>query len=159
MKRLADWFGWLAGLSVFLMALLVFCEVISRYVFHHAFMVADEYSAYLLVWSVFLGFGYTMKGGGHIRVTAVITRFSPKARDRLRLITLIILLAYVAVFAVYCSKLVFWTHRLGLRSETWIETPQYFIQIIMPIGLFAFALELLLEIKQTVKSLRGLASE
>ena len=154
MGKLIDSFGWLSGLSVILMALLVFVEVISRYLFQDAFMVGDEYSAYLLIWCVFLGLGYTMREGGHIRVTAVAERMSSRGKNRLRLITLIVFSAYVLVFAIYCTKLVFWTHRLGLRSETWIETPQYVIQIIMPIGLFAFLLELLIEIKNALRSLR-----
>lgn len=159
MGKWVDRLGWIAGLSIFIMALLVGYEVVLRYIFHRAPMIADEFSAYLLILCVFFGLGYTLKRGGHIRADAVVKKLPPKMVIRLRLITLIIFLAYAVVFGIECFKLVLFSYNLHLRSESWLETPQYLVQIVMPIGLAGLVLALLFEIKQAVTSVRGSSPE
>lgn len=153
-SKLTWWLGCAAGLSVCLMAVIVFCEVVSRYIFNNALMIGDEFSAYLLVFCTFLGLAYTMKRGGHIRVTALIVRLRPSTASRLRLVTLVLLFVFVSIYCVECYKLVLYSYQLNLRSETWLRTPQWVIQVVMPLGFTAFILELLVQIKQAIKSLR-----
>ncbi len=37
-------------------------------------MVSDEFSAYFMVFSVFLGLAYTLKEGKHIKITLITSR-------------------------------------------------------------------------------------
>ena len=48
-EKVADFFGYVSGWLVPAMMLLVAVEVFMRYVLHDPAMVADEFSAYMLV--------------------------------------------------------------------------------------------------------------
>jgi TRAP-type C4-dicarboxylate transport system permease small subunit len=50
------------------MALLVFANVVARYVFNHSFVWAEEVSRYMMVWVGFLGAGLVLRLGAHIAV-------------------------------------------------------------------------------------------
>lgn len=149
--KLSYWSGLLAALFIVLMVLLVSYEVILRYVFKRAPMVADEFSAYLLVACIFIGLAYTMKEKGHIKVEVVVSRLAPEQAHWLRLFTLIVCLLTVGIFFWESVQLVFHSYDLGRRSQTWLLTPTYLVQIVMPIGFFLFFLQVLAEISKTVR--------
>ena len=65
---IANLVGFLSAWLVPLMMMLVVVDVFMRYVMRHPLMIADEFSAYLLVALSFLGFAYTWRQGGHVRV-------------------------------------------------------------------------------------------
>lgn len=50
------------------MAVLVFANVVARYVFNHSFVWAEEVSRYMMVWVGFLGAGLVLRLGAHIAV-------------------------------------------------------------------------------------------
>jgi TRAP-type transport system small permease protein len=50
------------------MAVLVICNVISRYVFSHSFSWVEEASRYMMIWAALLGAGPALRVGGHIAI-------------------------------------------------------------------------------------------
>jgi TRAP-type C4-dicarboxylate transport system permease small subunit len=51
-----------------LMALLVFANVVARYLFNYSFVWAEELSRYMMVWVGLLGAGLVLRVGAHIAV-------------------------------------------------------------------------------------------
>ena len=99
-ENIANIGGYFSGWLVPLMMLLVLYEVFMRYVLNQPPMIADEFSAYMLVALTFLGAAYTWKEKGHVRITALISRLPPKVSSWARLIALVIAL----IFAVILSQ-------------------------------------------------------
>jgi TRAP-type C4-dicarboxylate transport system permease small subunit len=60
------------------MAVVVFSEVIFRYVLLLPLFWTEEFARYCLVWSSLLGAGVALKRGQHIAVTYVAERFPPR---------------------------------------------------------------------------------
>lgn len=54
------------------MTIIVFAQVIARYVFHNSFEWAEEISRFLVVWITFGGSAYAFRKGAHIGVTAMV---------------------------------------------------------------------------------------
>jgi len=79
--------GYLAGLGIFIMGILVFFEVISRYIFNSPTVWSQEISAYLFIWSMFIGAAYTLQRGRHIYVDLLINKLVKSKRSIIRLIT------------------------------------------------------------------------
>ena len=50
------------------MAVLVFANVVSRYVFNYSFIWVEELSRYMMIWVGFLGAGLVLRVGAHIAV-------------------------------------------------------------------------------------------
>ena len=81
-EKIAYLGGYFSGWLVPLMMMLVVVDVFMRYVMHQPLMVADEFSAYMLVALSFLGLAYTWREKGHVRIEIFVNRLS---RRNLRL--------------------------------------------------------------------------
>jgi len=62
------------------MTLVVFLEILFRYVFHLPLFWTEEFARYCLVWSSLLGATIAFKRGEHIAVTFFLDRFPPRSR-------------------------------------------------------------------------------
>jgi TRAP-type C4-dicarboxylate transport system permease small subunit len=66
------------------MAILVFVNVVCRYVFSFSLVWAEEISQYLMVWVAFLGAGLAFRQGRHVAVELLQQSFGDKKRVVLR---------------------------------------------------------------------------
>lgn len=147
--------GYFSGWLVPAMALLVFIEVISRYVFRQALMVGDEFSAYMLVALCFLGAAYTWKEKGHVRITALVSRLPTKVASWLRLITLVFVFLFVLGLCQASYGFMSMSFKLHMASATWLHFPLQGIHILLPIGFVILALLLMLDIARAIKNIRA----
>lgn len=82
------------------MTLLVFVDVVMRFVFDTGFLWMEEVTLHVSAWMVLLGASYVLKIGGHIGVDAVVRLIPPGPRR------------WVSVFAaalclLYCGLLLY----------------------------------------------------
>ena len=152
-EKISGWSGWVSSLFMLLMMPVITYEVIMRYVFDNAPMIADEFGGYFLVAVTFIGLAYTMKEKGHIRVEMVTSKLSARGANWLRLFTLFVALVVTGVLTVETIAFVRFSIRLGLKSESWLMVPSYIPQIVMPIGVFLFFLQIMVETAKTIKAL------
>ena len=75
--QLLDWFLYIGMVA---MVLLVFVNVVGRYVFNYSFASVEEVARILFVWVVYLGSVVAIKEGTHIRVDIVLMFLPHKAR-------------------------------------------------------------------------------
>ncbi len=80
---------WLGKVFCFLIVILMFVvvgEVIMRYVFNAPSMWAFELSSIVLMYITFLGAGYCLLHGGHVKVDIVSARLPPRTKAIMDLI-------------------------------------------------------------------------
>ena len=65
---------------MFLMSIIIFVQVVMRYVFHSSLTWSEEMARYLFVWLVYFSVAYTAKKEAHIRIDAAINIYPKKAR-------------------------------------------------------------------------------
>ena len=82
---------------VAVMAVLVFANVVARFVFKHSLAVSDEMSTYLFVLMSFMGTAIAARRKAHLGLSIVTDRVSPTAR-------LIIQMTVYAISALYCLQ-------------------------------------------------------
>lgn len=102
MKKALKWLD--DNLEVFLcvilmsvMTLLVFLQVVMRYVFHNSLSWSEELARYVFIWLIYLGISYGCKLRKHIKIDAALYLFPKKARKYVVIIGDVLFL----VFAVY----------------------------------------------------------
>jgi TRAP-type C4-dicarboxylate transport system permease small subunit len=66
----------MCGLLMVLITLVIFLQVISRYVFQHPFDWPEELARFLFVWVALLGAALALKRGVHFSIDALVKRFS-----------------------------------------------------------------------------------
>lgn len=77
-----------AALLVLVEICLLFCGVVSRYVFHAPLVWSDELASILFLWLSMLGAVVALRRGEHMRMTALVNRVSPSGRGFLEALAL-----------------------------------------------------------------------
>ncbi len=77
-EKCSDIGALLSSVFMILIVALILLEIFLRTFFKTSTLISDEYSAYFFVAVVMLGLSYTFKENGHIRITIILSRLSPK---------------------------------------------------------------------------------
>lgn len=101
MERLSDIVNRIAEIAlviiISIMAVVVFAEVIFRYVLLLPLFWTEEFARYCLVWSSLLGAGVALKRGEHIAVTFFADKFPQGIRMEASLLVQIFIAAFLGV--------------------------------------------------------------
>ena len=151
-NKLSLWGAYLSSLLLVSLVLLILTEIFIRYFFNTSTLIADEYSGYLFLASVFLGLSYTFKENAHIRINILTSRMSEKSNKFIDIfagsITIVVLL-----FALYRTILfTFDSYEMEMLSESVSQTPLYLTQLVMPLGLSLFILSVLIFVIKGLKN-------
>ena len=151
-NKLSLWGAYLSSILLVSLVLLILTEIFIRYFFNMSTLIADEYSGYLFLASVFLGLSYTFKENAHIRINILTSRMSEKSNKFIDIfagsITIVVLL-----FALYRTILfTFDSYEMEMLSESVSQTPLYLTQLVMPLGLSLFILSVLIFVIKGLKN-------
>jgi len=91
---------WIVIAMMAVMVLLVFMNVVSRYIFNHSIIWAEEVSQYLMVWVAFLGAGLALRQGRHVAVEMLQDRLPPTARRMTRHLVALLLIVFMGILTV-----------------------------------------------------------
>ena len=83
-NKLSLWAAYLSAVLLISLTLLILTEIFIRYFFNMSTMIADEYSGYLYLASIFLGLAYTFNEDAHIRINIKKTKMSKKSNRFIR---------------------------------------------------------------------------
>lgn len=153
--KLADLMGYVSGWMVPIMVVLVAVEVFMRYILHNPPMVADEFSAYLLVALSMMGLAYTWRQGGHVRITLLVSRLPVKVASWVRLFTLTLTLVFMIGITKASFEMIVYAREIGLRSDTWLIFPLFWPQLTVFIGFVMLTLLLPVEILRVILKIRA----
>lgn len=151
-NKLSLWGAYLSSVLLISLVLLILTEIFIRYFFNTSTLIADEYSGYLFLASVFLGLSYTFKENAHIRINILTSRMSKKSNKIIDVfagtVTIIVL-----VFALYRTVLfTLDSYEMQMLSESVSQTPLYLTQLVMPLGLSLFILSVLIFVIKGLKN-------
>jgi len=163
MKRLNDLLLQVCGLLVMIMVpimtLIIFVQVVMRYVFMSPFMWAEELARYLLIWISCLGSAYAVRKGMHISIAYIKDRVP----NPVRFIMMITSHLITTVFFVFClyhgwiDSIEEWSQRSAA-----MQIPMTFPKMAVPVGfglMVIFNFELLIDEIKTAFSGKEKQSE
>ncbi len=112
--------------------ILAFTQVVLRFVFNNPQAWAEEVGRYLFVWVTFIGAAVAVAHDSHIRVDALIQKFTPKTQDHLKRFRHVVDLICFA-FLLYSGILVAWRNRFSVfYTIEW--APQVAFYLAVPVG-------------------------
>jgi len=155
LEKIAYLGGVLSGWLVPLMMMLVVVDVFMRYVMRRPLMVSDEFSAYMLVALSFLGLAYTWRQGGHVRIEILVSRFSRRSYDRVRLAGLILTFLFLIELDRAAYKMIVYALKMNLRSSTWLMFPLFWPQLTVFVGFVLLTLILGIDLVRTGAKIRA----
>lgn len=127
-----------ACVCVSIMAVLVFANVVSRYVFKHSMAFSDEMSTYLFVLMSFMGTAIAARRRAHLGLTIVTDHVSPRARLALQLIMYGISALFCLLIVIFGIQMVISQYQLGQETAT-MQWPEWIYGSFVPVGA-AFAM-------------------
>lgn len=123
---------------VSVMAVLVFANVIARFVFNSPLAVADEMSCYLFVLMSFMGTAIAARKKAHLGLTIVTDKLSPSAAKKVQVLMYIIAAIFCLLIVIFGVEMVISQHSLGQETAT-MQWPEWIYGLFVPIGA-AFAM-------------------
>lgn len=146
--------GYAAGWLVVPMIAIIFFEVFMRYVIGRPPILADEFSAYMLVGLSFLGMAYTWKRGGHVKITFLVERFSKRVQAWIGLVGRLLALVFVGELSYLSYRYVAFSFKAHMYSGTWLRTPLQGIQMTLAIGFTVMALLIAVDVVRAIVKIR-----
>ena len=154
-EQVAYGVGYATGYILLGIIALTQIEVFTRYVMHQPLILCDEFGGYSLFAITFLGLAYCAKEKGHIRITFLVERISAKTSGRIRILTLCLALLYIGIASKVSWEFLFLSFKRGMKSNSWLMTPLYWPQVVLPIGCTLFFLVLLVQLLRTIRDVKA----
>ena len=137
----------LSGLAI---TILIFVQVVSRYVFHTASFGVEEIACYVAVWLYFLGAAVGAEQRGHMSASLVELVLRGETAQRvIRLLVCTLSVVLCAWMTMWAWSLAKWSLQLGMMS-TEINVPVGYAQLAMPVGLALMTLYFFVELVELI---------
>jgi len=150
-RRLTRGIEWvLIALSMGI-ALVVFLQVVFRYLLRQPLYWSEELPRYLLIWMSFLAAGLAQKSESHINITLCLTWLPRRAQRWIHLAANLVILAFLGIL-VYSGTLV--TRITAYHRSTALQLPMGLVYAAVPVGALLMMLYLALQILQELQALR-----
>ncbi|MBM4349727.1 MAG: TRAP transporter small permease [Deltaproteobacteria bacterium] len=126
-------------------------DVVGRKFFAKTIPGAFELSEYILAVFILLGAAYTQQVKGHVGVSFLTSRLSPRIQTLCQIITISLSLFIISILV--------WQGWIeGIRERTvsdMLRIPQYPFRLLVAIGGFLLWLELLIDLAGSIGKLKG----
>lgn len=149
--KLSEAAGYISAIFMILIVILINTEIIVRSFFDSSTYIADEYSSYFLVAVVLLGLAYALKEEAHIRVEVIRGRLPEKGKQIFDICGTLAGLALTLFITYHATQMVWDSYSLEITADSISETPLFIPQLMIPIGLLLFALQLIATLIRRLK--------
>lgn len=122
--------GFAVGFLLLAMLVLVFANVVLRYIFANSFGWVEEVSRYLMIWIVFLGAGLASREGMHVAVT-LFSDIAGPLRPGFKWAAWAGTFAFFAALAWFGYEYAMFAAR---QRSTMLQLPMWTIYLAVPIG-------------------------
>jgi TRAP-type C4-dicarboxylate transport system permease small subunit len=152
--------GWLAAASIAAICLLVLCQVCLNAIDRLSTLLTGsaigltipsyaDFTGFFLAAASFLALAYTLREGGHIRVSLILSHLHGKLRHALEIWCLLLCSGVTLYFSWYALLLVKESYEYHDLSSGMIAVPIWIPQAAMLVGLVVLSIALLDELFQT----------
>ena len=133
--------------SILFSVVLIFSQVVMRYVFSNSLAWSEELARYLFVWQVWVGASYSAKNRSHLRITFTRDRLAPATQKKVEIVVTVIWIAFALFIARNGFSLVARVHRFNQMSPA-LRLPMAYAHLSVPVGCSLMVVRL---IENTVK--------
>lgn len=122
-----------------LMTVIIFIQVIMRYVFKDSLTWSEELARYCFIWLIYLGISYGCKIMKHIKIDAALKLFPAKIRPYVVILGDLCVLAFAVYIVITGWKLTLFQIEMGKTSPA-LGLPLQFVNAAPVVGFFLAAI-------------------
>ena len=149
----------LSEIALLGLLLLVFHEVVVRYVFNSPTLFSVEISEYLLVFVAFLSAGWVLKEDRHVQMLAVTNLLPEKARLWADIFTSFGVMIFCGILAWKGGQTTIMAYAGDYHSSSLLNFPLWIPYSIIPFGAFILGIQYIIRIGERVKALTKAQNE
>jgi TRAP-type C4-dicarboxylate transport system permease small subunit len=138
--------------------ILIFIQVIMRYVFRSSLYWSEELARYIFLWTVWIGASYATKKVKHLRIKSFTSMFPKRLQKYTEKFVLIIWLGF-SVFLLYFGTTLTSRLLLGGQVSPALEIPMGYVYACVPVGCLMMSVRLLERIISEFKTIREHSEE
>lgn len=132
-------------------SLMIFLQVVLRYIFGQSIVWAEEFARYGIVFFVFLGSSLAVKQGAHASVDVLVKLLPGVARRSVEILAIAISIAYCLMVTRFGLDLVLRVRAMGNITPT-LEIPMYIPYLAIPVGCSLMAIRYIMELIAKIKA-------
>jgi len=151
LDRLNSVMAWIAALAIIFMMFAISYAVMMRYVWNKPVPWIVEISSYLMLYITFLGTAWLQRKGGHVEVDLFTGRLKPRVRAAFKTITSLGGAVVGFILAWKGSLVTVDYFQRDVTAIGILNTPQFLLMGIIPIGGFLLLVEFLLQARQQAR--------
>lgn len=141
--------------SLAVMVLVVFIQVIMRYLFNNSLSWSEELVRYLFIWQIWLGASVGIKNNDHIRIEIITKKLGTKQKEGLDILINILLLGFYVFLTVegfvYLQSVI-----AKDMTSTGLQIPLAVVYVSLPFGSAIVTIRLLCRIAWEIIHFRAL---
>lgn len=111
---------------------LIFAQVIARYVFNHSISWSEELARYLFVWMIWLGTSMATRTNSHITVDVIPNKFHGRSRFVLDIVINIIWMSLCAFLAISGGEVIKNAIARGKMASSMPWLPVWIVYLALP---------------------------
>jgi TRAP-type transport system small permease protein len=131
---------WILIILFFLLVVVVFLQVLFRFVLEQPLAWTEELSRYLLVWITFLGAGYGMSIKAHPSIEVLFEKVGPSFKKVLNVVTTILIIFFFWQIIVTSFEVI---ERSMVQTSPVLRIPMGLVYTVIPISSVLFVINLL----------------
>lgn len=128
------WLGKILKFGIFVLIGILLYEIVSRYIFNSPTSWSVELGGFVFGAYFFIGGAYVLVRGAHVRMDILSSRWSPKTKAIVDLVTFPLFAVYLIVFIWGGFDSIEYALRLGQHSSSMWGPPLAPVKIIVTVG-------------------------
>lgn len=140
------------GIGIIVPSIVLFINVVLRYVFNSGWIWAEESARYMIVWMVFVGASACVRKGMHLAVDAAIIRLSNRSQAVVKVIVSVICIGF-SFFLVYYGWEICSVLKDTEQTTPGLEIPVYWVYLAIPTGGLLMGFRFFEEMLRNIKAL------
>ena len=137
--------------SLMFTVLLIFIQIVMRYIFHNSLSWSEELARYIFLWQIWLGASFAVKEHRHLRIEAFLNLMPKKINKYVELLSLLIWCCFSLFLAYKGSELVIILIKRGQVSPA-MRMPMFYAYSSVPVGCAFMGMRLIEEIINLFKN-------
>lgn len=114
---------------------IMFIQVILRYIFDSPLMWAEEISRYMFVWTSFISIGYSFRRDILLKVDILYDKFTPVIKKIVEFLTIILTLLFLGIMCIRSTNVVNQIAASGQLSPS-LQLPMQYVYASSTVGFF-----------------------
>lgn len=138
------------GTALLATTIILFMNVMLRYIFKSSTSWAEELIKYLMIWIAFIGGSICARTGAHVSIDFLYEYLSVKSKKMVFVVVNTIAAIFACIMMIYGIKVIGFTISMGQVSPA-LQIPMWIPYLAIPLGFFLMTIRFVQEVFKGIK--------